>query len=151
MINPREPISKYFTWGEVLFSQTASRKGIDNTPTPEVQEVLKVTARRMDEVRELLGHPVHVNSWYRSPKLNAAVGGSGKSQHMKGEAVDWTCSGFGSPAECAEAVMASGIQFDQLLIEFPQSPSPWCHISFTDNPRRVALITHDGRNYQKVA
>ena len=151
MINPNDRISQHFKWGEVIFSQTAARKGIHNEPDPDMQEVLKVTARYMDEVRELLGHPVHVSSWYRCAKLNAAVGGSGKSQHMKGEAVDFTCNAFGSPAEVAEKIMASGIPFDQLIIECPESPSPWVHISFTEKPRRMALITHDGRNYQRVS
>jgi hypothetical protein len=150
MINPREQVSQYFTWGEALFSQTAARKGLDNTPTPEVCEVIKVTARHMDEVRELLGWPVHVNSWYRSPKVNAAVGGSGRSQHMLGEAVDLVCPQFGSPAEVAEKIMASKIEWDQLLIEFPDGPSPWVHISFTAKPRRIALVTHDGRTYARV-
>ena len=151
MIDPKQPISRYFTWGEVLFSQTAARKGLDNTPTTDIAEVLKVTASHMDDVRELLGNPVHVNSWYRSPKVNAAVGGAGKSQHMSGEAVDFVCPQVGPPTEVAEKILASGVKFDQLIIECPESPSPWVHISFSENPRHTALITHDGRNYEKVA
>lgn len=150
MIDPKTQISRYFTWGEALFSQTAARKGLDNTPDDDTAEVMKVTAGHMDAVRELLGQPIHVNSWYRSPKVNAAVGGASKSQHMKGEAVDFVCPQVGTPAEVAEKIMSSGIQFDQLLIEFPESSSPWVHISFCDQPRRQALITHDGRNYSKL-
>ena len=80
-------ISKYFTLEEMVFSQTAARRGIDNSPCTGVIPVITSTACKMDKVRKLLGHPVIVSSGYRSPELNAAIGGSPSSSHVKGEAV----------------------------------------------------------------
>lgn len=127
----------HFTLEELTRSQTAIRKGIDNTPPPDIEAVLMDTIQGLERVRRVLGHPVIVSSGYRSPKLNVAVGGSKNSQHCKGEAVDFTCPGFGTPEEiCHELVAhADEINFDQLILEFGR----WVHISFAENPRGSVL------------
>lgn len=151
-MNYTDALSNFFTYGEFIRSETATRKDIDNTPSPEALEALKFTAQGMDKVRVLLGRPVHVSSGYRSPKLNVAVGGAKNSQHMLGEACDFTCPEYGTPAQICEAIMASDIAYDKLIVEFPESPTGgWVHISFTSTPRRQAFVTHDGKNYLRAA
>ncbi len=130
-------LSPNFTLSEFTVSQEAARRGIDNTPPSSVMGALARTARGLESVRERLGgSPVVVTSGYRSLALNAAVGGAAGSQHMRGEAADIIVPRFGGPAEVAKALRDSGIEYDQLILEFGR----WVHISFSDKPRRQALI-----------
>lgn len=130
-------LSPHFTLEELTFSQTAARRGIDNTPTPEVLENLKRTALGLEGIRILLGVPIIVSSGYRSPALNAAVGGSKSSQHMTGEAADFTAPGFGSPRAVVDRMTDAHIEYDQCIVEFGR----WVHVSFVkSNARRQALI-----------
>jgi zinc D-Ala-D-Ala carboxypeptidase len=130
-------LSAHFTLAEFTDSQTAARQGIDNTPPADVVERLKRTAQGLEAVRVRLGcAPIVISSGYRSPALNAAIGGSKNSQHMTGEAADFTCPRFGSPTEVAAALKDSGIEYDQLILEFGR----WVHISFSDKPRHHALV-----------
>lgn len=138
-------ISKYFTLEEMVFSQTAARRGIDNSPCTGVIPVITSTACKMDKVRKLLGHPVIVSSGYRSPELNAAIGGSPSSSHVKGEAVDFICPGFGPVREVFDAIRKSDLEFDQLIVEFGR----WVHIGFGPNNRRECLI-YNGGAYREV-
>lgn len=126
-------LSEHFTLEEFIFT---IHRNIDNTPTEDILEKLKHLAIHMEVVRDLLQAPVAVNSAYRCPELNKAVGGSPKSQHMKGEAVDFTAKAFGTPAQIVNAIRNSALQFDQLILEYDR----WVHISFSDKPRRQALI-----------
>lgn len=129
-------LSTNFTLEELTFSQTAVRKGIDNTPDVETLENLQMLANGLERVRHILGTPIIISSGYRSPKLNAAVGGSHTSQHMFGLAADFTSPRFGSPLEICNELkkQANVIQFDQLINE-----GSWVHISFSDNPRNQVL------------
>lgn len=129
-------LSAHFTLEEFIDSQTAARKGIDNTPPPEVMDRLHRTATGLELVRNLLQAPILISSGYRSPELNAAVGGSKNSQHMTGEAVDFTCPGFGPPAKVVQSIVQSIIPFDQVIVEFGR----WVHISFAMQPRKMALV-----------
>ena len=129
-------LSAHFTLEEFTTSQTAARRGIDNSPAADVLERMKKTAQGLEAVRVRLGcAPITVTSGYRSPALNAAIGGAAQSQHMTGEAADFICPRFGSPAEIAAALVDSGIAYDQLILEFGR----WIHISFSDTPRHHAL------------
>ena len=127
-------LSTHFTLDEATRSQTATRKGIDNMPTPEVIANLTEAAGEMEAVRELLGTPVIVSSWYRSAKLNAAIGGSSTSSHISGWAVDFSAPGFGTPLEVCKAIHASTIKYDQLIYE-----GNWVHISFAPDMRQIAM------------
>ena len=130
-------LSPNFSLTEFTDSQTAARMGIDNDPPVELVPVLKATARCMEDVRDLLGgKPILVSSAYRSPELNAAIGGSKNSQHMSGEAVDFTCPKFGTPEQIVRAIKDSPLLFDQCILEYYR----WVHISFSDRNRRQALI-----------
>lgn len=130
-------LSPHFTLAEMTVSQTAARRGIDNTPPPEVVARLRKTAQGMEGVRVVLGGaPILISSGYRSPAVNSAVGGAKSSQHMTGEAVDFTAPRFGSVVDVFDAIRRSGIKYDQLIQEF----GSWVHISFSDKPRGQALI-----------
>jgi hypothetical protein len=137
-------ISKYFSLEELIASDTASRKHIDNTPTAEHLQNLTEMAQQADRVREFLGHPMIVTSGYRGPKLNAAIGGSKTSSHMTGHAMDFRCPGFGTAKEVFEALKKSDIEFDQLILEFPDSPGAWVHIGFAPEFRHQYLV-YDGQ------
>lgn len=80
---------KYFTITELTKSATATKQGIDNTPSAEVTANLTALVDKvLDPLREIYGKPIYVSSGYRCPKLNKAVGGVSNSQHLKGEAAD---------------------------------------------------------------
>jgi len=123
-------LTDHFSLDEFTHSQTATRRGIDNTPDKRILDNLKHTAQEMEKVRVLLGWPIYVSSGYRCPELNKAIGGSDTSQHMSGEAVDFVCPDFGIPLNIANKIASSDIDFDQLIYE-----GTWVHISFLA-PRR---------------
>ena len=124
-------LSEHFSWQEVTFSSTAERLGINNVYPPEITVAILNTARNMERVRALLGEPIHIDSWYRSPELNAAVHGVSTSQHLKGEAVDFLCPAYGSPLAICNKILRYPelIKFDQLILEHS-----WVHISFCSDP-----------------
>lgn len=135
-------LTAHFTLEELTASQTAARKRIDNTPSPQIVERLTDTARRMEFVRAALGgRPIQVSSGYRSERLNRAIGGATNSAHTLGYAVDFTCRAFGDPLAVCRALAASDIAFDQLIEELGQ----WVHISFAPPLRRQILTFRDGR------
>lgn len=130
---------KWFTLEELTVSQTAARHGINNIPKGDVLKNLHKTALMMVNIRKLLGDkPIIVSSGYRSPEVNAKVGGSNNSAHTLGYAVDFTCPGYGSPLEVAKAIAESELMegIDQLIHEY----NSWVHISF-DPRRRGQLLT----------
>ena len=86
-------LSPNFSLSELVYSETAEKNGIDNTPPPEIVENLKRLAAGLETVRALLGAPLEISSGYRCVALNEAVGGSGASQHLLGLAVDFACPG----------------------------------------------------------
>lgn len=136
----RVNLSPNFTLAEFTASQTAARRGIDNDPPLEVVAALKRTAQGLEAVRVRLGGaPIHVTSGYRSLELNRAIGSKDTSQHVKGEAADFIAPRFGTPSEVVAALRDSGIEYDQLILEFANSGRGWVHVSFSDKPRHQAL------------
>ena len=135
-------LTNHFTLEEMTVSQTAARLGLNNEPPEDVVKTLMATAHGLEMVRALLQAPILISSGYRALLVNRAVGGSPNSQHITGHAADFTAPGFGRPADVVRAIVAHPeIPFDQCILEFGR----WCHISFTRNPRRQALvIDHDG-------
>ena len=133
-------LSPHFALAEFAVSDTASRRGIDNTPPGHVIPALTRTALGLEAVRVRLGTaPIHITSGYRSLPLNRLIGSRDSSQHVLGEAADFICPRFGTPKEIVAALRDSGIPFDQLILEFAAKGAGWVHVSFTDNPRRMAL------------
>jgi zinc D-Ala-D-Ala carboxypeptidase len=131
-IQPKQlTLSPNFTLWEAMRSQTADRNGINNTiPQILMPNVLRM-AKLMEQVRTALNNkPIRVSSWYRSLQLNAAIGGSSRSQHMLGCAVDFDCDSYGTPADiCRRIILLPQIQFDQLILEHS-----WVHISVPNTP-----------------
>jgi len=128
-------LSDHFSFDEVIHSETASRLGIDNSLPEELIEAVKKTAKGLEQVRYAVGsRPVSISSWYRSPALNTAIGSKPTSQHIKGEAVDFICPAFGSPAEVCKALLGykNFIKWDQLILEHT-----WIHISWNSAPAGV--------------
>lgn len=127
----------YFTLAELLKSDTAKRKGIDNTPTWEVvANLLELTRDFLDPLRAAWGKPIRVSSGYRCERLNKAVGGSATSVHKKGWAADLQTSG--SFAKFRDFVVAwvreKGIKFDQLLLERDRKTgAQWIHVGLRNN------------------
>ena len=129
-------LSDHFTLAEMTASNTAARKGIDNTPPDAIVDQLILTADRMEKIRALLlGKPIRILSGYRSPRLNRAVGGSRTSAHMTGQAVDFVCPDFGTPAQIVDFLGRELKGFDQIIEEFGQ----WVHVGWAAKPRGQLL------------
>ena len=130
-------LTKHFTLEELVNSETATRLGIDNTPTVEVIDNLTFLAEKLEDVRALLCNPMLVSSGYRSLILNRHLGSRDTSSHAKGLAVDFISPSFGNPEAIVKAIVESDIQYDQVILEFNR----WVHLSFAkENPRLQALI-----------
>ncbi|MDR7332253.1 D-Ala-D-Ala carboxypeptidase family metallohydrolase [Roseateles asaccharophilus] len=140
-------LSPNFSLAEFIRSDTAERYKLDNTPPPEVQARLQRTAELMERVRELLGgRAIHINSGYRGPAVNKAVGGVDSSAHTQGWAVDFVCPDFGTPFKVCEELVASDLLFDQLIHEYGR----WTHLSFAPAMRRQPLsIASAAQGYVK--
>jgi hypothetical protein len=118
---------KYFTLKELTRSATAEAKGIDNTPTPEIEKNLTLLVENvLDPLRKLSGKPITVNSGYRCPELNKAVGGSKTSDHVKGFAADIT-GGSKEENERLFYLIKYNFNFKQLIDEKDFS---WVHVSY---------------------
>ena len=125
----------------LTYSETALRERIDNTPGPDIVDNLRRLADGLERVRMLTGFPLEISSAYRCAELNRRVGGTGASQHTQGLAADFTCPGFGPPADIIKAICDSGIDFDQCILEYAK----WVHISFSEAPRGRVLSIYDPR------
>jgi uncharacterized protein YcbK (DUF882 family) len=124
-------LSKNFTLDELTASQTAARKGLDNTPNAtEVANLVRVAAL-LEEVRALLNKPILINSGFRSKAVNDAVGSRDTSQHRIGCAADIRVPGM-TPKQVVEACIKANIGYDQIIEEF----GSWTHISVPDSPTR---------------
>lgn len=125
-------LSANFTLAEAIYSETAIRMGINNQPDDKQLENMVIVARNMEKVRDLFGgKSIRINSWLRLPEVNIAVGGSAKSSHMDGWAVDFVCPTYGDPYAVCKALKESNIQVDQVIHEFGR----WTHISFAPEMR----------------
>jgi hypothetical protein len=144
-------LSQNFTIQEYIKSQTALRQGIDNTPTEEHMGNATALFRNVvQKIRDNFGVTV-INSGYRGEALNKAVGGSSKSQHCKGEAVDIECPGV--PNYDIAKWIEQNLDFDQLILEFytPGIPdSGWVHVSYKSEGNRKSVLTAMKENGKTV-
>lgn len=139
-------LSMHFSLAELVASQTAVRKGIDNTPSAVEVENLRRLAQVLETVRDLLGGvPIQISSGYRCPALNQAIGGSQTSVHCKGLAADFVAPRFGAPLEVATAIRDSGLPYDQLIHEYGR----WVHLGLADDgmPPRREVLSFFGNGY----
>ena len=131
-----------FSLNELTKSQTAERKGIDNTPGPNHQENLKSLCEMiLQPVRDHFGQVVSVSSGYRSPELCVAIGSKTTSQHAKGEAADFEIFGV-SNKELADWINEN-LDYDQLILEYWKESDPnsgWVHCSYTDGSNRKQYL-----------
>ena len=131
-------LSENFSLQELTKSQTATRKGIDNTPSEEHQENLKsLCTNVLQPVREHFGRVVTVSSGYRSPELCTAIGSKTTSQHAKGEAADFEIFGV-SNKELSDWIHYN-TQYDQLILEYWNESDPnsgWVHCSYSQGKNR---------------
>jgi len=132
-------LTPHFTLEEFTFSETATRKGLDNTPHEGILDNLCILANGMEDVRNLLNAPIHVSSGYRCIELNDLLGSKRTSQHTQGLACDFTSNAYGTPSDVVFAIVSSNIPYDQVILEYDR----WVHISFVEDggtPRKQALI-----------
>ena len=147
-------ISDNITYAEAIHSNTAKRRGIDNTPNPAQVETMKVTAEKIFEpLRKWVGGPIKVNSFFRSAELNTAICGSKTSQHCKGQAIDIDdVFGHKTNAEMY-AWIKENLNFDQMIWEFGTDMNPnWVHVSYVsdeDNRNRCLKAYKDKYNKTK--
>jgi hypothetical protein len=135
-------LSKNFTLQELIYSDTAVRMGIDNKPNDETVENLKILCENiLEPIRSHFKAPVVVSSGYRSEAVCLAVGSSSKSQHIKGQAVDFEI--FGIPNKDVTDWVVQNLDYDQCILEFWNDKEPnsgWVHCSYSkDNNRKQYL------------
>lgn len=159
-------ITKNFSFQELTYSQTASRRGIDNTPTNQHKlNLIESTRNLWQPIRDALGVPVSVSSGYRGPKLNAAIGGAKNSSHMHGFAIDFRVHSVPNCYLLAEKILQivkeKGLSFDQLILEFPSGerkdpnnhmPGAWIHLGYKSpsGQHRRQVLTAVKRNGRTV-
>ena len=130
-------ISKHISYREGVYSRTATRLGIDNTPNDEQLENMELVAEEVFEpLRAWVGGPIKINSFFRSPKLNTAIGGSSKSQHCKCQAIDIDDTfGRATNAEMYHFIKKH-LDFDQMIWEFGDEDNPdWVHVSYVSSDK----------------
>jgi len=136
-------ISEHISLKEGIKSHTATRLGIDNSPSElDLVRMQTVAEKVFEPLREWVGGPIAINSFYRSPKLNSAIGGSKSSQHCIGCALDLDDNyGYKTNAEMFDYIK-NNLDYDQMIWEFGTDENPnWVHVSYVseDTNRRRLL------------
>ncbi|MCJ8321558.1 MAG: D-Ala-D-Ala carboxypeptidase family metallohydrolase [Colwellia sp.] len=146
-----EKLSDHFTLGELIKSETAERKGINNTPPVNlVPKLRRLCTELLEPIRINYGKPLRPNSGYRSIELNKEIGGSSASQHCKAEAVDIEVPGV-SNYDLAVWI-TNNLDFDQVILECYREGEPnsgWVHVSLKDEGEinRSMILTYSNRTY----
>jgi zinc D-Ala-D-Ala carboxypeptidase len=132
-------LSTNFTLEELTFSQIASRRGLDNQPNlSDTENLTRLCEMLLEPARKIISAPLHIDSGYRSPAVNASCGGAPDSAHMVGRAADLVPIGL-TVLEAFDALRLNGLPFDQLIFEC----QAWIHIAVAapgNEPRRQVLI-----------
>tara|TARA_B100000085_G_scaffold163885_1_gene148997 strand:- start:17619 stop:18080 length:462 start_codon:yes stop_codon:yes gene_type:complete len=138
-----EKISKHISFKEAIKSNTATRLGINNTPDDyQVSNMVNIAINLFEPLREFVGGPIKINSFFRCEDLNRAIGGSSRSQHCEGRAIDLDDTfGYKTNSEMFHYIK-DNLDFDQLIWEFGDDNNPdWVHVSFIsfDENRKRSL------------
>jgi hypothetical protein len=148
-------LTQNFSLAEMVKSETALRRGLDNTPgDEEIENMRKLAENVLQPVREAFGKGVKVNSGFRHPEVNAAVGGSKTSDHCKGQAADIEIPGIAN-ADLAQWIV-DNCDFRQVILEFytPGIPdSGWVHVSYVEGDNKKQVLTamkENGKTVYKV-
>ena len=149
-------ISKHISYKEGVYSRTATRLGIKNNPNAnQMKNMITIAEEVFEPLRAYVGGPIKINSFFRSPELNKAIGGSGKSQHCHGQAIDLDDT-FG---RCTNAEMFEFIKkhldFDQIIWEFGDDENPdWVHVSYVspkeNRNRCLKAYKENGKTNYKI-
>ena len=139
-----ERISKHVSWKEGTYSRTGERLDLDNTPNEEQLKCMKAIAENIFEpLREWVGGPVKINSFFRGEQVNTAIGGSTRSQHMKGQAIDIDDTFKHKTNAEMFHFIKDNLDFDQLIWEFGTDDNPnWVHVSYVthrDNRKKLTI------------
>ena len=129
-----EKISKHISYDEGVRSITALRLGLNNDPSDDHLQNMKLLSEKIFEpLRTYVGGPIRINSFYRGPELNKAIGGSSKSQHCHGQAMDIDDTyGVMSNATMYNWIK-DNLDFDQMIWEFGDDKNPnWVHVSYVN-------------------
>lgn len=144
-------LSEHFTLQEAVVSQTAARMGIDNTPDAALVAAMRQTAQFLEHVRDILGCPIIVTSWYRCPALERVVAGIAPGRplsghHPLGAAVDFVAPGYGLPLDVATRLQSvtAALGIGQLIYEY----GSWVHVSRLPVAPINRVLTIDQRGVQ---
>ena len=139
-------ISDHISYKESTYSQTATQLGLNNKPKSEHIKNMEIIAEKLFEpLREWVGSPIKVNSFFRSEELNSRIGGALSSAHKSGQAIDITSMGGKTNLEMFHYIRKN-LDFDQLIWEFGEEPR-WLHIAYKnkkDNRKQVLVIKRKG-------
>ena len=149
-------ITEHITYHEACHSFTAKRLGISNIPSEyQMWNMVVLATEIFEPLREWVGGPIKINSFFRSPDLNKAIGGSSKSQHCEGRAIDLDdVYGHKTNAEMFEFI-SKNLDYDQLIWEFGDDNNPdWVHVSYVDNDtnrkRNLRAVKKDGKTLYEL-
>tara|TARA_Y100001963_G_scaffold143902_1_gene215358 strand:+ start:809 stop:1273 length:465 start_codon:yes stop_codon:yes gene_type:complete len=149
-------ISDHITYAEAIHSNTAKRKGIDNTPSEAQVTAMKLLAEKVFEpLRKWVGGPIKVNSFFRSEALNESIGGASSSQHCKGQAIDIDdVYGRKTNADMYHWIQQN-LDYDQMIWEFGTDMQPnWIHVSYVSEEKNrnkcLKAYKEHGRTKYKV-
>ena len=148
-------ISRHISYKEGVYSRTATRLNIDNKPNDDqMQNMCLIAEEVFEPLRVWVGGPIKINSFFRSPELNKAIGGSTKSQHCHGQAIDLDDTfGRATYAEMYEFIRKY-LDFDQMIWEFGNDDNPsWVHVSYVseDKNRNRCLKAYKENGKTKYA
>ena len=135
-------ISKHISYHEGTYSRTGQRRNLDNTPNEEQLKCMKEVAENLFEpLRKWVGGPIKINSFFRGEPVNTAIGGSTRSQHMKGQAIDIDDTFKHKTNAEMYYYIKDNLDFDQMIWEFGDDDNPnWLHISWVSHrPNRKKL------------
>ena len=146
-------ISKHISYHEGTYSRTGQRRNLDNTPNEEQLKCMKEVAENLFEpLRKWVGGPIKINSFFRGEPVNTAIGGSTRSQHMKGQAIDIDDTFKHKTNAEMYYYIKDNLDFDQMIWEFGDDNNPnWVHVSYVspEKNRKVCLKAYKEKGRTK--